>query len=185
MEKMINGIFAKLSQKGFVNEDSRDVFEYGLDLLLFTLFTNVTLLILGALTGFFFHSFVLMVTFSVLQSICGGYHAQTHMRCFITTATGWIVGRLLIMYVPDILLLLLPLYGVGAVWLIAPLEHENAPMSDGKKARMRKLGRLLVCCFTVIGVALYLLNIVYMRSILTGVFLSGVSLTAGTLMKKK
>lgn len=184
MQKLINGIYAKFHQRGIVKADDRDVFEYGLDLLLFTLATNVTLLILGAVTGFFWHSLILMIAFAALQSTCGGYHAQTHMKCFITTAAGWGVGRLLITFLPDVLVLLMPLYGAIVIWTVAPLEHENAPMSVTKKARMRILGRTLMVCIVLCGAILYMVSNVYARPCFAAVFLSGVSLTAGKILNR-
>lgn len=185
MERIIACIYGKFRQMGIVQEDDRDVFAYGLDLLLFTLLTDATLLALGALAGLFWHSFLLLAAFTVLQSLCGGYHASTHLRCFITTSAGWAAGMLLIAYMPDVAILPLPLYGVLAIWRIAPLEHENTPMSDAKKARMRKLGRTIAAVIIVLGTALSIAGVIYARPLFISLFLSGMSLTAGRVLNSK
>lgn len=185
MERVVNWIYAAMEQAGYATEDDRDVMVYGLDLLLFSIASMAAISVLGIVIGYFVPSFLLLLTFTLLQSFCGGYHAKTHLRCFITTLAGWGAGMLLILYCPTVITLFLATIGLAANLRIAPLEHMNAPMSTQKKIRMRKIGRVLCGSFCLLGASLLLLGINLGKPFLVGVIMSGISLVGGQIFNAR
>lgn len=179
MERMINRIYLSLERAGYAKEEDRDVMVYGLDLLLFSIASMAAISVLGIIVGQFLPSFLLLLVFTLLQSFCGGYHAETHLRCFITTLAGWGAGMLLIRYCPSPALTVLLVLGLIINMRIAPLEHVNAPMSENKKKKMQMIGRCLCTGFCVVGFALMIAGVDLGKPFLVGVIMSGISLAGG------
>lgn len=74
-------------RKGIVPEAEREVYEYGFAITICTIAST-----LGLLLGQFLGGAVLIALFYTCQSSGGGYHASTHLRCFLTMCAGLLAG---------------------------------------------------------------------------------------------
>lgn len=124
-------------------KENRDIYVYGLDVLLSTAANILFLFALGAVAGRFAGTLIFLAVFILLRSVAGGYHASTHFRCFLimlaayaaamtpTFLLGWDVLRVAA----------LPAAGVSLalVAALAPAPHENRPVSPGKLRRFRRM----------------------------------------------
>lgn len=68
-----------VAQKIVPAEDS-DIYEYGFELLLADLFNFSVILLIGGISGHLWPSVLYLLIFVGLRSVCGGYHAKTHLR---------------------------------------------------------------------------------------------------------
>lgn len=71
-----------------IPESSCDVYEYGLNILIYTVLSTLFLLLIGCLWGLTLECLIIIAIFYTCQTIGGGYHASTHLQCFITMSTG-------------------------------------------------------------------------------------------------
>lgn len=71
-----------------ITEASCEVYEYGLNILIYTVLSTLFLLIIGCLWGLMLECLIIIAIFYMCQTIGGGYHASTHLQCFITMSTG-------------------------------------------------------------------------------------------------
>ena len=85
--------------KGVICEDERAIYEYGFDITLYTILSTLGLLLIGLLFHQLANTIVLVFVFYSCQSSGGGYHASTHLRCFLTMCTGLLFG-LAFQYIP-------------------------------------------------------------------------------------
>lgn len=78
-------------RKGIVPEAEREVYEYGFDITIYTITSTLELLLLGLLLGQFLQRGPdrPLLHLSVLRR---GYHASTHLRCFLTMCAGFLAG---------------------------------------------------------------------------------------------
>jgi len=137
---------------GNASEENREIYEYGLELMIMYLINAGALLLLGFLFGCFWETLLLLFIFALQQSFAGGYHAMTHLRCFLLMLAGW-AGTMLILpmielyrYLPCILAVV----GLIFVFLFAPVKHVNFPMSKEKEQRMKKISRSIAIILSVI-----------------------------------
>lgn len=79
-------------RKGIVPEAEREVCEYGFAITIYTITSTLGFLLLGLLLGQFLGGAVLIAIFYTCQSSGGGYHASTHLRCFLTMCAGLLAG---------------------------------------------------------------------------------------------
>ena len=174
MEGFIASISSRLVREKVMSADDVDIFAYGLDLLLFTGLTNAAFLAFGVIVGRLSQTLIYIFTFSVLQALGGGFHASTHLRCFLVTTACWVTAMLLACYFPVVAHVFLLIIGVCAVFLFAPIENQNAPMSDKKKRKMRRYSRFACLGLAAISISGFFGVTYVFFSIADGIFLSSV-----------
>lgn len=102
-------------------EDDYDVYLYGHKVFLFSVITNVSLLIFGCIFNQVFFSIIWIISFSGLRIYLGGYHCSTATRCFFLTHTVFLTSLLVHCYFKNyIIVLILPL-----IVLLIKLSHEQ------------------------------------------------------------
>lgn len=88
---MASAVVSFLEKRNVINSKSREVYVYGCDIALYTFLSTTGLLVIGALFGRLWETAILISVFYLNQSLGGGFHASTHMRCFMTMAIGLLV----------------------------------------------------------------------------------------------
>lgn len=181
MEQFVNGVGQRFVRNEALSEDALDVFIYGLDVLIFNLASIIAILLCGLAIGHFRETVLCLLAYSPLQTIGGGYHAKTHFRCCITTLTGWAVAMLIITYLPNVGVMFLMGTGILSVFLHAPIEHVNAPMSFGHKRKMQRLARILCMLIASATLIAALFHHDYAIPMAVGLGMVGISMNASKL----
>jgi len=138
-------------------EEQREIYSYGLELQIYYIIHAVLLLALGFLFGRMLEVGLFLVLFGLMQSNGGGYHADTHGRCFAIMACGVLVFIALLSLYQDIFVLQLisVLAGLAAVVCLAPVAHKNHPLNPdiskrmGRKAKIWAVVISLAWCLTL------------------------------------
>lgn len=170
----------KLIQKGHITEEDRDIYEYGLDIMIYTIWSTAVLLLIGLLLREFIPAAILVFGFYTFQTTGGGYHAKTHLRCFLTMVIGLLVG-LSTAFIKDHSILLWLLLGIGALLLLLiPLVlHPNKAYLETERKRLTI--RSIVVTLSLL-VSVVVLNTYWNRMLyaFSAVFLlAGISRIAG------
>lgn len=141
-------ITAFLIEQKIVSDEDREIYEYGFELLLADVFNFSIILLIGGITHQLWSTVLYLLIFVGLRSVCGGYHAKTHLRCHIGTIGVYILFLLLLntQALTDSALLLL--YGnfIAAlpIILFSPIPHANKPLSETVRKRSRFLAIILL-----------------------------------------
>lgn len=137
-----------LVHKRVIDEDDRDIYEYGFHVAYNNIIDIVSIIIIALLFNTVPETIVYHVSFILLRSTAGGYHTKTHLRCFMMSTIIFIISLFLVTRIT------LPIISIGLaclstilIWAKAPIEHENNPMSTGKFNRMKALSRTLSVIF--------------------------------------
>lgn len=88
MQWIAEKIVAALERQGVLRHASRDVYVYGFDIAIYTFVSTLGLFLIGWLGGRPWETIVLIALYYTNQSIGGGYHAPSHMCCFLTMVAG-------------------------------------------------------------------------------------------------
>lgn len=88
MNRIAEYFIALLEKRGVIRAESRAVYVYGLSQMIYTAVSTLALLLIGLLAGRPLQTALLIALFYTNQTHGGGYHADTHMRCFLTMAAG-------------------------------------------------------------------------------------------------
>ncbi len=117
--------------KKIINSNSADIYIYGFQLTLSTLFSIITIILISSLINFLF-GIIFCSFFMPLRFCAGGYHSKTYWNCFILTNLSFMFVLFvstfylpLIIYIFNIFLSLL-----FSLWFKAPCINKNNPLSD-------------------------------------------------------
>ena len=173
----------KYIDHGMISEEEREVYEYGFDITIYTIWSTTALLLLGLLLKQFIATIILVLGFYTFQTTGGGYHAKTHLRCFLTMVVGLLVG-LSAAFIQDHHILLWSLLVIGALLLfLVPLVlHPNKSYleTEGKRLTIKSIAVTLSLLVSVV-----VLNIFWSRMLyaFAAVFLlAGVSRITGKIV---
>ena len=76
-------ITAFLIEQNIVSTKNKEVYEYGFDLLIADFINFSIILLIGTLCCKLWKTILYLIIFVGLRSVCGGYHAKTHLKCHI------------------------------------------------------------------------------------------------------
>ena len=140
--------------KNSISEGERDVYDYCFEIFLSTIANLAAIIIIAIATGTYLETLSFIMSFMVLRACAGGYHADTHFRCF-----------LILMFVYGMFLILLAFVSVSALVIIsllsiiisnilaifiAPVEHFNNQMSKIKRGKLRIKSLCLVVGISIV-----------------------------------
>lgn len=167
-------------------EEDRDLYHYGFELILMYFINAGALLLLGLLMGCFFETLLLLFGFALQQSFAGGFHAMTHLRCFLIMLAGWAASMLLIRMVVSypVILGAMAAIGVFVVFLFAPVKHENYPVSAEKERKMKRIAHfvaILMCIVVFIDMLLFPNNLFFANVLGVTLLMSALSILYASL----
>ena len=69
---------------GLISEEDREIYEYGFEITIYTIWSTIVLLLIGLALRQLWASLIIVALFYTFQSTGGGYHADTHLKCLST-----------------------------------------------------------------------------------------------------
>jgi len=138
MTLLIKKIICKWSNSGIIEKSDEDVYEYGLELLLCTILNIAVILVSAGLVGKLPEGFALLAVTLPLQSCGGGYHAKTHLRCFLAMYIVWWFAFFILPFITPVVATILSVLSMPIVFKLAPVSHVNVEMSERQRLKMRK-----------------------------------------------
>lgn len=139
-------------EKNIISDADRNIYEYGLELILSSIINIFVIIITGIFTSRLFESIALLAIVIPLQSCGGGYHAKTHMRCFLIMYIGWWWVMWIIPYINLLATILIICLSLVTIFTFAPITNENVPMSNQQYYKMKILVRCLSCVASALGI---------------------------------
>ena len=166
--------------RGMIAEEEREIYEYGFDITVYTIWSTAVLLLIGLLLRQFFPAIILVFGFYTFQTCGGGYHAKSHLRCLLSMGAGLLIG-LSGVFIKDHHIILWFLLGIGAfLLLLVPLVlHPNKSYLEEERKRLT-IKSIAVTLSVLVSVVV--LNVFWSRMLhaFTAVFfLAGISRIAG------
>lgn len=130
-----------LCENSIIEEENVEIYHYGLELILATIFKFIGLMIIATIAGLVKEAIIFILFFSGLRLQAGGYHARTIMGCFIGMASFTFVSINLVKILPLHhqlnYILVSMIISIFLIFLYAPLESENKPSTEEQKIEYR------------------------------------------------
>lgn len=105
---------------------------------------------------------VFVAVFMGLRQFVGGYHANSHLSCMLTLVAVMLIFSYGICNVSGQLIRILSIgfvtLAVPIIFCVAPVPHQNKPMSEEKGVKMRRRSRILAVFLSVIAAVLLLFH---------------------------
>lgn len=150
-----------LIKNKIVEIEKREIYIYGLEVILLNGGLLITFLIISILCGEIVNFLAYLIFFLPMRLFSGGYHAETSERCFILSTITFGASIAISKLIP---LLYISNTGkiIGAVSVIvilvlAPLINENNPLNQTQRRR----NRIILCTLLFIDLVFYILSCNY------------------------
>ncbi len=172
---------------GAASKENREVYEYGLEILLSTAASVVCVLLAGAVLGKLLETLAFLVVFIALRSVAGGFHAATHLRCFLLTMAAYAASIALGFAMPVAhagwVAIAVATAALILVAMLAPAPHENRPAGATELRRFRVMS-LLIAAVEAVAVVILALSGLAAAALAAamGMAASAISLAASHLM---
>lgn len=158
-----------------IDIEERDVYIYGLEIILL----NGILLLIFFLLGDIRHFFAFILFFVPIRIFSGGYHANKSEHCFIFSILIYCISIAVVKFFPMLYQMWLWRFA-GIISLIivvtyAPLVNINNPLNESQKTRNKIIVRLLlipdlvfyiICCRMKMNIASNELVFICMNSVM-------------------
>ena len=156
MEDRIAGYISnKLRAGGVIDPEYEEVYKYGLELVLSFLFSTAVIIAVGAAIGKLLPALVFLAVFISVRRFTGGYHADTYLKCKLTTVSVYLIvsAASSLFDVGYAAFIICAVTGLAVILLFAPIENPNKPLTTKSKRRNRIIGLVfyesLVCAAEV------------------------------------
>ncbi len=168
-----------------IKKIDEEVYEYGLQLLLSTVLNAVIALLLAIVSGTVIPCLFYLSAFVVMRKSAGGFHAKTHFGCCCILIAVLCCFIAFIKFVPTEIYAAISIISLiiaaVTILLFAPLEHENKPLSDKDKVRLRKVS---IAYMVVISGLVILFGIFNLSQIMVSTAL-GIATSSGSVLAAK
>lgn len=183
---IIQRITDRLIQKKYIPEDDREVYEYGFDIVFYTVWSTLLLLVAGLVLKQFLPTIIIVLCFYTFQSYGGGYHANSHLKCFLTMICGLLAG-LSFVHLKDLKLLLLIIASLSALVMICiPLTlHPNKSFLESKRKTLSIRSIIVTVLAMILVIALYFLWDTLLFAFSVAFLLAAISRIAGKIVYSK
>jgi accessory gene regulator B len=126
-------------QNKFIAED-KEIYRYGIQQGLNLALNILTTIIIGYVFDMFFPSIILLTCYMPLRSFCGGYHAKTHLRCYVYSII--MISCILLVVKHFVMNIIINESIVFAslivIFILAPVEDNNKRLDYDEKQKFRK-----------------------------------------------
>lgn len=158
---LIDSLVAALIKNGVIAEAEKELYSFGINQLILLVVNIGTSLVIGAVFGMLWQSILFSAAYIPLRRYAGGYHAETPGKCYCLSV-------LLIVCVL-IMLRFWTFSGTGALALLAiagliifikaPVQSKNKPLSNKEKRVYRLRARLILSAEILGIIALSFINL--------------------------
>ena len=184
---MAQGLSSFFISRDIIKEEERKVYDYCFEILLATVINLFAMVILAFASGTIIPTICFIVGFIAIRATAGGFHAETHIGCFIILISLYILYLFLLLIIPNFILSIITVIFCIISWLLvaifSPVEDYNKPFSKGEYKKFKIVSNIaifVVSCISLIFVFLFR-EVKYGFSTATGMCVVSFSLIAGNI----
>lgn len=183
---LINTVSKKIISLFFSdNEDyPKEVYVYGMSLILTSAITTVFLLIIGVSLGYFTETILFIMSFSFLRIFTGGLHSRSYIMCNLYTISLFLSAICFYIYLNDTFNVFL-IYGsvllisIILVKKLAPVENGQKPIRKEIYLSLKRKAQTVVVVESIILMISILLGYTKMRIIFPAIVINDVLMIIG------
>ena len=157
-----------------IRKEEIDIYIYGFGLLFMTLFSVFSILGLSIIMDEISAGFIFITFFFTIRLFTGGYHADTHIGCFVITNLIYVTYLRLGNLMLDLPLYINILAGtvvITYIWSRAPIIHPNQPLSDKKRQNNKRYTHVSLILAIIMIVSFYCLGLLRYAAFLEAIII--------------
>lgn len=150
-----------LIKNKIVDIEKREIYIYGLEVILLNGGLLITFLIISLLCGEMVNFLAYLIFFLPMRLFSGGYHAETSERCFILSTIMFGASIAASKLIPLLYIFntgkIIGAVSVLVILVLAPLINENNPLNQTQRRR----NRIILCTLLFIDLVFFILSCNY------------------------
>ncbi len=181
MDKAMDYMIKLLTKDIKLTEEQRDVVSYGLEAILYTVISTAVLILYGMIWGQVKATIILIGVFYTNQTIGGGFHANSHMKCIITMLIGLSFALIIlrISYIPPIAYQSIGFLGCVLLLFFPLVLHKNKRYLESRRSYLKKRSIFVLIIESMVVTITAFCDTTLCNTALMGLFLSGISRFTG------
>lgn len=186
---MAEGIALLLIRSNTVDIEEREVYVFGLEVMLLNSINVLMALIISLITGTMWHFASFMLIFVPLRIFSGGYHAKRSETCFVISTLVYIATVLIVklypmLYASTAVTAVLFAVSILITVILAPVVNKNNPLSEHERKRNRLISIVLIAVDSVIFIMLRLLELSVAVNVMIFLTVNSITMLAGVSKEK-
>lgn len=176
-------------EKGSFSHDKEPILCYGFELIIITIIGFLILIVASIVFNQPLAWLWFLLGFAPLRTTAGGYHASSHVRCYLTTTGMFASGLSLATLIewPSTVCSIIGFISVILVLMMSPVEADRKRLTKERIKRNRNKSIGIVFIEFTLAVILYLLNVTNaaVRIFYTGMAFASASLIMSRIAHRK
>lgn len=161
---MIKNVSNKMTEffinKEVINEDDRDIYLYGSEILVSEVICTTITLGIGLFLGRFIKTVLYLLIYTLIRVYAGGYHAMSHKMCITIFNVLYvfllIITELLFRFNLSNILCLGTIIAMVIIVVLSPVEDSRKPLEEYELRSYRLRARIRTVFCGVIVTSLYI-----------------------------
>ena len=151
--KLSKWICNQLCEYQVIDKEYKDVYVYGLELILSFLITSSIILAVGILFRQTVPTLTFLITFVVIRKYTGGYHANSYIMCKLCTLISFGISVYFanVFPMPQYMFPILLIIGCLIILLFGPIENIHKPLTIQEKKKHKITALILFILWCVVG----------------------------------
>lgn len=153
-EKLSRRLTIWLIRKKVICSKDKEIYQYGINRFCNIVLVYTTTLVLGIVFNLLYQSILFLMSFIMLRSFAGGYHASTSIKCYfltIVTVTSFLLVDKFVVIYKFIWVGLLIMFGI-IILVLSPIGTSNKPLDEIERIIYKK--KTIIVWFLEFSVAL-------------------------------
>ena len=140
-----------LLENNTIKREYLDIYVYGFEVLISSVLSVFICMVLGSVFSQIIECVVFLIVFVALREFCGGYHAETYLKCNLifasNIATVMIILKKGIIY-SFVFHMILCILCVSIIFMVAPIENIYKEITCKEKRKYRIIA-IIISSFSV------------------------------------
>lgn len=133
-------------RKEWAEKEEREIYQYGSEVIIATALNILIVIVSGLIFHELKYASIFYIAFLLLRRYCGGYHAETHLKCNTIFAAN-ITTVLIIIKNVDLIqidfIILAVLVSSLIIFVLSPITHKNKPLTEEESRKYRKISLII------------------------------------------
>ena len=177
MERLAYMISDFFIRKNIIEEKQREICRYGYEVILSTILGGLLVIGISLLVGQLEAGIIFLLIFSSVRKFCGGYHADSYIKCNLVLILVLLVYlgiiRMMLSDNPTVPVMCVMMYLLYMACIIAyaPIDNENKRLSGYEKIKYRRISLIIGVIVGMVSAILYIVKKEYAIMIIVTIFL--------------
>ena len=154
-----NKVTSILIHNDAIDKEDYELYSYGFETLVAFIVNILVILSIGLIFNKFRQTLLFLACYCPIRQFTGGYHAVNYRNCLLVFITIFLINivilhNIMIYSLNEIIILLAFISYIG-IYLLAPVEHRNNPLSHKDKKHYKKIAITLsttILIFSIVGI---------------------------------